>query len=657
MRFQLLEVLLWSRPPNVRLRRVTFNPVAVNIIGGASRTGKSALIPIIDYCLGADKCTIPSGVIREACEWFGVLVDTDQGQKLFARREPGDQRSTSDMFMLEGARVFPPERIESRNTNVESVKKNLDQLSGLSALDFQPEDGGFIGGRPSFRDVVSFMFQPQNIVANQNVLFYKADSYEHREKLRTIFPYLLGAVSPEILAKRHELSQLRRELKRKEQELKSVREVSQRWAAEISSKVTRAVELGLVGLSDAKPANVQASLELLRGVASRTRIETGASEQSITQSMSELAALQKEEREISQELSKLRRRFAEMSELKESAGAFQGALQTQRDRLEVSRWLKRLNQDTASCPICLNKLDSRKEIDQLVTSLEQVEQTAVAFQGIPATFDREFERVRFEISRMSERLRGVRIRVSDLEQRSEQFRAEQYSLIEAARFVGTLESDLRTYDRLGTDSELERETSAIRDRVRSLESEISEQAIGLRTDRALAAVNLNAGRLIPRLDTERPSDPVALSIRELSVKIEGLQREDFLYEIGSGSNWLSYHVAFLLALQQFFLGLPRSPVPALLVFDQPSQVYFPKRLAEKGEEEAEPTFRDEDVQAVQKVIQVMSDVVSESQNTLQIIVLDHAAENVWGRVPMARLVEDWREGRKLIPPEWLVVGG
>lgn len=55
-------------------------------------------------------------------------------------------------------------------------------------------------------------------------------------------------------------------------------------------------------------------------------------------------------------------------------------------------------------------------------------------------------------------------------------------------------------------------------------------------------------------------------------------REDFLWEMGSGSNWLAYDVAMSLALQQFFLSLTNSPVPGLLIYDQPSQVYFPKTL-------------------------------------------------------------------------------
>lgn len=48
-------------------------------------------------------------------------------------------------------------------------------------------------------------------------------------------------------------------------------------------------------------------------------------------------------------------------------------------------------------------------------------------------------------------------------------------------------------------------------------------------------------------------------------------RDDYLWEIGSGANWLAYHIATTLALQRFFLDSPHHPVPALLVYDQPSQ--------------------------------------------------------------------------------------
>lgn len=62
MKFTINSIILWPRNAEHSPRCLSFNSEAVNIITGASRTGKSALIPIIDYCLGSDKCTkLPSG--------------------------------------------------------------------------------------------------------------------------------------------------------------------------------------------------------------------------------------------------------------------------------------------------------------------------------------------------------------------------------------------------------------------------------------------------------------------------------------------------------------------------------------------------------------------------------------------------------------------
>jgi hypothetical protein len=88
MNFQIVRIILWPKNPNKKPRVVELAQGRLNIISGVSRTGKSAIIPIIDYCLAADRCTIPTGVIRLTTAWFGVMVRTDEGDKLFARREP-----------------------------------------------------------------------------------------------------------------------------------------------------------------------------------------------------------------------------------------------------------------------------------------------------------------------------------------------------------------------------------------------------------------------------------------------------------------------------------------------------------------------------------------------------------------------------------------
>jgi hypothetical protein len=115
-----------------------------------------------------------------------------------------------------------------------------------------------------------------------------------------------------------------------------------------------------------------------------------------------------------------------------------------------------------------------------------------------------------------------------------------------------------------------------------------------------------------------------------------------------------------LALHQYFLAQSRSPVPALLVLDQPSQVYFPKRVLSRTEDEEadeeEPRLRDEDVDAVRMAFDVMGKVALKAKGKLQLIVLDHASRDVWGDVEGVVGLPEWRNGVKLVPMEWLNVG-
>lgn len=549
-----------------------------------------------------------------------------------------------------------PDRIENKNATLDGVKRTLDELAGLTTLDFDSE-GLNIGfkGRPSFRDFGAFLFQPQNVVANPDVLFYKADTYEHREKLRNIFPYVLNAITPQLMAKQHELSQLRKELRRKQHELSTVRQVSERWLAEIYGRVSEAREMGLIREPIARSASREQLVNALYRVVISSRREAEVTIDSVSEAIEELVALQKEEAAASLELSGLRRRLAEMAELRDSTIQYQGALQIQRDRLGISEWLVSTHQRNHECPMCGHSLSAATEqLQRLSMSLREIERSAGDFRSVPAAFDREFERVKSEIRTATERLQGIGIRIAAVENSSNEATQRQYDSHRVSRFIGQLEQSLETYARIGRDSDLDNEVRDLQDRVSVLEREISAGEIAARTQRALALVNANAEKLLPILDSERPQDPLSLSIEDLTIKVKGLDREDYLWEIGSGSNWLSYHLAISLGLHQFFLALRESPIPSFMVFDQPSQVYFPKKLASsKGETDPDPQLKDEDIEAVQKAFGAFSSVVGNSVDSFQIIVLDHAAENVWGDIPHVHKVEEWRGGKKLVPLEWI----
>jgi hypothetical protein len=178
-------------------------------------------------------------------------------------------------------------------------------------------------------------------VANPNVLFYKADTVEHRAKLWSILPYVLGALSGETLAQRHELQRIQRELRRKEGDLRNIQTLSERWRATIDARVSEAKDLGLIASDSAAPASQSAAMELLRGIATTFDADPLVTAAAVNEGVTELNRLNIEEQRAAQELSRLRRRSAEMEQLRQSSSAYQGSVALQRDRLQLSRWFYR----------------------------------------------------------------------------------------------------------------------------------------------------------------------------------------------------------------------------------------------------------------------------------------------------------------------------
>lgn len=656
MRFAIKKVVLWPRNKKFSPRIIEFAPGKVNVITGASRTGKSALIPIIDYCLCSGSCSIPEGVIRDHCEWFGIVIDGGDQELLLARREPLGQKQTGDMFIIQGKTISVPEAIESKNSSSDAVKQILNDLCGLSNLGFD-EGSDHIGDyRPSFRDVVKLSFQPQNIVANRDVLFYKASSFKHREKLRKIFPYVLGAVTPEVLQKQHELEELRKELNRKERDLSAVRDVSKRWQGEIQAKLATAVELGVISSEHAEERDWSKILTLLRQLSEKPRMEISIRSANIDAGIGALVEVQTEESSLSQALAKVRRRFAEMSKLKATALEYGDTLSIQRDRLSISSWLAKRVDSTAEskCPTCAQPSAAGKsEAERLLFALQTVENNAMDVSYAQASFDREFERVRQEVRKLTEALDAVRHKRQEIETQSKIAQDEQYTLNRIARFLGNIDEGLNNYERLGDDGKLALEVRELKARVNQLREELFKERIEEKTQRSLAKLSLFAGKVLPGLDCDKPNDPIQLSINDLTIKVSREQREYFLWEIGSGSNWLSYHIAISLAIQELCNEFKKSSVPSMLIIDQPTQVYFPA-LVQRPEvdEDLDPQLRDEDTEAVTKLFTVLDEAVVRLKGTLQIIVLDHAPQKIWQGLANTQTTEEWRGDSILVPKIW-----
>ena len=118
-----------------------------------------------------------------------------------------------------------------------------------------------------------------------------------------------------------------------------------------------------------------------------------------------------------------------------------------------------------------------------------------------------------------------------------------------------------------------------------------------------------------------------------------------LARMGSASNWVGYHLVAYLALQKFFVQNGR-PVPRFVVFDQPTQAFYPPDVMDQDV----GSLPDADRQAVEQLFSFLRDVSSTLAPDLQIIVTDHAKlAHEWFD---SAIVEEWRGGLKLVPSDW-----
>ena len=69
---QIIELVLYGNKG--QKRSLPFQTGSVSIITGKSKTGKSAVGDIIEYCLGGKDCNIAEGVVRDNVAWYGLLL-------------------------------------------------------------------------------------------------------------------------------------------------------------------------------------------------------------------------------------------------------------------------------------------------------------------------------------------------------------------------------------------------------------------------------------------------------------------------------------------------------------------------------------------------------------------------------------------------------
>jgi phage shock protein A len=660
---KLQYVVLWPKNPANKVRRIKFACKGVEVISGWSQKGKSALIHIVDYCLGSEKCAIPVGKVRDMVEWFGVVMVLPKGKRLLvARRNPGDNADSADMMWLESRKLVLPE-VPTKTDGRESVIERLNQLAGLPSRGAHDEELSSFDGPPSFRDMAAFNFQPQHIIANPYTLFFKADTSVHREKLvRSVLPYVLGSVDSETLNKQAQLRRVELDLKLRKEELEQCKRISEMWKAKLQGLFSTARNFNLLP-EDAEPKqewSVGIYIEHLRLVPEHWKTHPifkdvpGLSRRASR----EITLLNQEEIRLNRGIQDSERKLRKLDSLRSSVADYNSALDKQQERLLPVGWLAAKLKGKKECPFCGNLSDKAlNESKVLASAAQNLGEILSSSSAANESLDTESRRLIVAIEELQSQLASVEARISAAEQKHIELKNARSRRDFLNNYVGQLQTVLASIEEGSSEGKLQKKVDELSKKVEALLREVNPGAIRSKTQAALKKIEHSISVYSELLGVEHNEQKWTLDDKNLTLMSKTAKRVDYLWEIGSAANWMGFHVAALLALHEHFRTVRHNPVPKFLMIDQPSQAFFPEGLSATksiaARQKIHPRFSD-DMDRLRKLFKTLSEAIDRTKSGLQIILLEHAEPITWKGIRHFSMPDgEWRESAALIPANWV----
>jgi hypothetical protein len=229
---------------------------------------------------------------------------------------------------------------------------------------------------------------------------------------------------------------------------------------------------------------------------------------------------------------------------------------------------------------------------------------------------------------------------------NEQIGRDQDEATKRAHILGRISLYLESLPDLPDSTGIQREAMDLRSQCEALEEELSDESIREKLESIVALLGGTMTEWAKTLQLEHSAHPLRFNLKKLTIAADTPDGPIPMERMGSGENWVGYHLIGHLALHGWFTEHNR-PVPRILFLDQPSQVYFPPEKDVDGSLDA---IQNDDRIALRRMFKLVFDAVEKLAPRFQVIITEHADLNEsWYQ---NAVVERWRRGTKLVPEAW-----
>lgn len=625
----------------------------LNIITGDSKTGKSALIEIVDYCLFSSRSTIPVGKITNFTELFSITINLNGTYLVIARPKWKSPNRLKAYFSVETDK----DRIknftydffaEKELRNYKDVQQDIESYLGLAVLDTRPArtDDKRAYGKATMRSFISLLFQHQTLIANKHTLFYRFEDSEKRKKTIEQLPILLGWVDSayystwQALEKKKQLLKIeyRREKKLaiSEDELKArLRKPLEQYYSSIGYQLPKDLELSTLKsfAKDLPP--------IPPSVYEDSDIDF------------DLFDLKDKRKGYSDELKKITMLIEQVSVNSNDADSYNLKLKSLIDFNNIEAVTEEI-----TCPLCHSSNTGVDEVVQkVIDSREKLYKELMATSNYSSDSTEHLAQLFEKKDFYKKNIKELSIQIRNLEKAQDENDLNDDIRDGLLLLKGRIEIILeQILDEMSTNNS-PYSIEELKTDIKILEGQLEGYNLNTKYEEANSFLNTKMTSISKRLDFEKELQPGKM--------IFDLRTFDFHYcfdgtnillsEMGSGANWLACHLSLFLSFLHLVSKEEGSSIPSILFIDQPSQVYFPKVSKSLKEEiksysESEKQEADKDIEQVKKFFNVILEEVNEIKRKYkyfpQVIVLEHADEDEFSSYVRKRWTS--QTGEKLI---------
>jgi len=612
--------------------------VGLNVVTGHSKKGKSALIEIVDYCLCSSLPTIPKGIISEYASLYCLILKLENTYLIIARPAWGKAES-KNVFVEYEDEAFDVDSIEAdyflkktpqkiKGAGQELIEKHL----GLNVSNTQLPESNAKPRKASLRNMTPFLFQYQNLVASKHALFSKLEDHYKKKDIVDQVPIFLGIVNDEYYSLRRQVDELEQKLKKIDKE----KEKDKSFYDEYQRKLEGIYRnyFSVVGVPYPDHNSLQELISLRNNLP-----EMDDSEYLKTDSVRRYNRLKKIQADLSFRLDGVNSEISDITQTQNYAKKTAASLNFERNKNEAALV------EEPVCPVCGSDVENLAEeavaVQSALNSLNSEINSMVSF----ARYDSE----QLEILKSNKRDLQKEIRENESElnilqgykDRLQEFKNKKDSIVYLKAQIEFLAEQVA---RKVTVSDYGDEE--IRQELRDLKTALSVYDFERDIRQAETLLSGWMSKICNDLDFEDEFRPAKLSMKldELAVYHSDKKHGRVsLSDMGSGANWLAFHLSASMGMLRLFAQSESSVIPSFLFLDQPSQVYFPN------------TFNKHNIDKINveniyiSIIKELEAIQEETGVKSQVIVLDHASDLNLGDYNFSDYVRrDWHGSEALI---------